>query len=154
MGNKLSSCLLGHKGSCTRSWTIRQFLSPNITHFWILASHKPAVQAELEPAVTESAGSGTPRIVSVSPAKCFYFHYCKAGWQQETSYLCVEFVVTQIQRCIDWFERFKVDVDLLLFSFFCHNCSTVNNQTIWRYYKGYNAILDHYERLQAITIKN
>lgn len=87
--------------------------------------------------------SCTPRVVSVNPAKHYHLDYCKTSGQQETSYLRVEFVVAQIQRRIDGFERFKVNVDFLLFSFFRHNCSTVNNQTIWRYYKVYNAILDH-----------
>ena len=42
--------------------------------------------------------------------------------------------VTQIQWCINWFEKFKVNVDFLFLSFFCYNCTTVNNQAIWRYF--------------------
>ena len=45
-------------------------------------------------------------------------------------YLSVELVVTEIQRCIDWTEWFKVDVDLLFFAFLCDDCTTINHKTI------------------------
>lgn len=46
------------------------------------------------------------------------------------SYLSVEFVIAQIQGCVDWFERLKVDVDFFLFALFCHNGSTIHHQAI------------------------
>ena len=64
-----------------------------------------------------------------------------------TSHLCMEFVVTQIQWCINWFERFKVNVDFLFLSFFCYNCTTVNNQAIWRYCKEHKQCLYLYPYL-------
>ena len=46
------------------------------------------------------------------------------------SYLGVEFVVTEVQGGVDWLERLKVDVDLLLFALLCHNGPAVHHQTI------------------------
>lgn len=91
-----------------------------IPHPWPVPSHPVATPGPVPAALQAQAQPGCAQ--SLAPAR-------------QSPYLRVEFVVTQIQRCIDWFERFKVNVDFLLFSFFCHNCSTVNNQTIWRYYK-------------------
>lgn len=55
----------------------------------------------------------------------------KQGTRAFHSYLCVEFVVTEVQGGVDGLERLKVDVDLLLFALLCHDGATVHHQTIW-----------------------
>ena len=47
--------------------------------------------------------------------------------------LCMEFVVAEVQRGVDWTEWFKINVDLLFFAFISDNCSTVDHETIWGY---------------------
>lgn len=51
------------------------------------------------------------------------------------TYLSVKFVVTEIKRGIDGFERLKVNIDFLLFAFFSHDGTTVDYQTIWGHCK-------------------
>ena len=46
--------------------------------------------------------------------------------------LCMEFVITQIQRCVDRLERLKVNVDLLFLALVCQDCTSVHHQPIWR----------------------
>ena len=44
----------------------------------------------------------------------------------------VELVVAQIQRRVDWFERFEIDVDLLLFPVVGDDGSAVDDQSVGR----------------------
>lgn len=46
--------------------------------------------------------------------------------------LCVKLVVTEVEGSIDGFKRLKVDVDLLLFPFFCHDGPAVDDQAVGR----------------------
>ena len=45
-------------------------------------------------------------------------------------YLCMKFVIAEVEGCVDWSERFKVDVDFLLFPFFCDDGATVYHKAI------------------------
>lgn len=47
------------------------------------------------------------------------------------SYLCVKFVVTKVQRRVYRPKRFKVNVDLLFFPFFCNDGTTIYHKAIW-----------------------
>ena len=64
----------------------------------------------------------------------------------------MELVVTQVQRCIDWLEWLKVNVDLLFFTLFCQDCAGVHHKSIWWYlHKGYNrsiAVLQSANKMQ------
>lgn len=69
-------------------------------------------------------------------------HACKPWSLSRNShegrtYLSVKFVVTEIKRGINGFERLKVNVDFLLFAFFSHDGATVNYQTVWGHCKIY-----------------
>ena len=44
--------------------------------------------------------------------------------------LGVEFVVAEIERCVDWLERFEVDVHLSLLAIVGNNCTTIEHQAI------------------------
>ena len=48
-------------------------------------------------------------------------------------YFSMKFIVTEIERCIDWLKRFKIDVHFLFFPIIGYDCSTVNDQSIIRY---------------------
>lgn len=42
----------------------------------------------------------------------------------------MKLVVAKVQGGVDWLERLKVDIDLLLLAFLCHNGATIYNQPI------------------------
>lgn len=42
----------------------------------------------------------------------------------------VEFVVAQIERGVDRFERFEIDVDLLFFALISNDGATVNDEAV------------------------
>ena len=44
----------------------------------------------------------------------------------------MEFVITEVQTRVDWLERFKVNIDLPLFSFRRDDFSTVDDESIRR----------------------
>lgn len=46
--------------------------------------------------------------------------------------LCVKLVVTEVEGSIDGFKRLKVDVDFLLFPFFCNDGPAVDDQAVGR----------------------
>lgn len=56
--------------------------------------------------------------------------FMKQAWFGLWLYLGVELVITEVQRGVDGFERLKVNVDFLLFAFFCHYGAAVNHQTV------------------------
>lgn len=43
----------------------------------------------------------------------------------------MEFVVAEVERCVDGFEGFKVDIDLFFLSLVRHDCSTINDKAIF-----------------------
>ena len=47
----------------------------------------------------------------------------------DTRYLCVKFVVAQVQRRVDGLERLEVNVDLLLFALIGDDRAAVHHQT-------------------------
>ena len=53
-------------------------------------------------------------------------------FEQLTESLGVELVVTEVQRGVDWLERFEVNVNLSLLSFRGDDFTAVDNEAIWR----------------------
>ena len=42
----------------------------------------------------------------------------------------MKFVIAEVEGCVDWSERFKVDVDFLLLPFFCDDGAAVYHKAI------------------------
>ena len=53
------------------------------------------------------------------------------GLEQLAQGFGVEFVVTEIERCVDWLKGLKVDVDLSFLAFRSDDFTTVNDQSVW-----------------------
>lgn len=54
------------------------------------------------------------------------------GLEQLTQCLCVEFVVTEVERSVDGLEGLKVDIDLALLSLSGNDFTTVDDEAIGR----------------------
>ena len=49
------------------------------------------------------------------------------------THFSVKFIVTEVQRRVDRFERFEIDVDFLFFAVIGNDRTTINNETIVRH---------------------
>ena len=54
------------------------------------------------------------------------------GFKQFAQGLGVEFVIAQVERRVDRFERLEIDVDLPLLAFGGDDFAAVDDQSIWR----------------------